>query len=758
MTTLKIDIRNMGASAHPDDRVILYAPEIRARIGGGLVSTAPLEVELVDGQATVENVEPGPIIVRFECLGIADTTEKRGIVPDSGVVTLDDVLELKHTWTPPVLSFGLKMIIDAMNTALIAVNSSVNEAITQAVESQFGGLVRAAEDAAQEASASASAAHGAALSANVRATAAESAYAGIRTRVEAIEALASLSPGTPADGQTATLVSQVGSLTRKAINAVLSVTSPGIINAANPPAGLTPVVADGHYYDPARFKYFQDAEMTIPATDNAPALQALVDYTHNIGGGTIELPRGKIVTRKAVLWKTGVSMRGAGKVVTRVCAEGVLFSVFTYDTSLPSSGAGGDDPNTQWLENVKFTDFAVDNRGLSSPDPSVSGKAFFLLYMKQPVFRDLVIVNTIGTGLGCDFLIDATVDSIVVRNAGRNTRTGYGGNSGIGIGTAARSKEPLVVSNCFVYDCGNYGIFVETQNNPDNPYRSAYAKIVNCHAERNYRGFGNKGSGPTQWIGCTAVENTTYGFELLQGAYGDKVLGCVASRNGYTGIAVSAPYTGDIMIDATEANENGNYGMLINLGGSTNRMKNVAVTGCETARNGWSGIATGGPISNLTVANCRAFSNGHKATISAHRRGLFLNGGHDIVTLTGNTVFDDQETKTQDVGIQVDTAANRVVMSGNNAPGYSLANAYQYPAEKTVFEANSPSSRIRGTATFTEGAQLLWVTHNRGRAPAEIALTPLGNARVWVVSSEPNRMRISRESTGGQLDVMWAVS
>lgn len=129
MTTIEIDIRSTGATTHPDDRVILYAPEVRARIGGGLVSTKPLEVELVDGQATVKNMEPGPVRVRFEVLGMADTSEKRGIVPDFGEVTLDDVLELKFTWTPPVVTAGLQQIIDQMNDALDAVGSAVHTAI-----------------------------------------------------------------------------------------------------------------------------------------------------------------------------------------------------------------------------------------------------------------------------------------------------------------------------------------------------------------------------------------------------------------------------------------------------------------------------------------------------------------------------------------------------------------------------------------------------------------------------------------------------
>lgn len=133
VTTVIIDIRNQASSTHPDDRVVLYAPEVRARIGGGLVSTAPHVVELVDGQATVKNMEPGPINVRLEVLGIADTSEKFGIIPDRGEVDLDDVLALKFTWTPPVVTAALQQILDEVNAALAVVGTSVHDAIESSV-------------------------------------------------------------------------------------------------------------------------------------------------------------------------------------------------------------------------------------------------------------------------------------------------------------------------------------------------------------------------------------------------------------------------------------------------------------------------------------------------------------------------------------------------------------------------------------------------------------------------------------------------
>ena len=93
MTTINIDITNIASSTGPDDRLIFYAPHFRESTTGTVISTSPEPVQLVNGIATVE-LEPGPVMVRFECQGIADTGEKQGAVPDTETATLIDVLGL----------------------------------------------------------------------------------------------------------------------------------------------------------------------------------------------------------------------------------------------------------------------------------------------------------------------------------------------------------------------------------------------------------------------------------------------------------------------------------------------------------------------------------------------------------------------------------------------------------------------------------------------------------------------------------------
>lgn len=104
MTGIVVDIRNVASQVHPDDRIFVWAPYLRERAGGGLVSTAPQEVRLVDGQATITGVEPGPLMVRFECMGISDTGDKQGVVPeDEESVDVFDVLADSLIYPAPVV-------------------------------------------------------------------------------------------------------------------------------------------------------------------------------------------------------------------------------------------------------------------------------------------------------------------------------------------------------------------------------------------------------------------------------------------------------------------------------------------------------------------------------------------------------------------------------------------------------------------------------------------------------------------------------
>lgn len=137
--TLVIDVTNVVGKTHPDDSVALYAPRVRgsADRAGGVVSTAARVVHLVDGQARVENVEPGPMVVEFHCANYLGGEPVEVVVPDgSGTVTLRSLIESKFKYAP-------------------SVQTAVEKAADRAADSERATITaqRKAEDAASKANA-----------------------------------------------------------------------------------------------------------------------------------------------------------------------------------------------------------------------------------------------------------------------------------------------------------------------------------------------------------------------------------------------------------------------------------------------------------------------------------------------------------------------------------------------------------------------------------------------------------------------------
>ncbi|OSQ19964.1 hypothetical protein B1A54_00005, partial [Corynebacterium diphtheriae] len=102
MTTISIDVSDAGIKTRRGDKIIYYAPRFRKN-GSQVVSTAPQTVDVSKGLATID-VHPGPLIVEFRCRNFRDSKPFRVVVPDSGQVTLADLLERSYRYEPEILS------------------------------------------------------------------------------------------------------------------------------------------------------------------------------------------------------------------------------------------------------------------------------------------------------------------------------------------------------------------------------------------------------------------------------------------------------------------------------------------------------------------------------------------------------------------------------------------------------------------------------------------------------------------------------
>ncbi|WNO28331.1 tail fiber [Corynebacterium phage PSonyx] len=103
---------------------------------------------LVDGQATLNNVPPGPIKVSFHVGGIADNRQRRGTVPDTGTFDIFAILKNDLTYTPEVVSATVSAKQDAVRAAG---NAKTSEESAEGYAEAAGTLANAASGYAQEA-------------------------------------------------------------------------------------------------------------------------------------------------------------------------------------------------------------------------------------------------------------------------------------------------------------------------------------------------------------------------------------------------------------------------------------------------------------------------------------------------------------------------------------------------------------------------------------------------------------------------------
>lgn len=188
MTTININVGDFGAQSQPGDAVILSAPAFReAHSGTTLVSTAPRRVELVDGSAIVESVEPGPLLVAFHCRNIRDSNPKQIIVPDSGTVTLSELMRSTFNYTPPIVGNVGEAAGEAAESAQAA-RQSAQAAQASAVEAKKSETVAAeskasAADSAETATAAAATATSQANTATQAARTATAAHDGVSEKI-----------------------------------------------------------------------------------------------------------------------------------------------------------------------------------------------------------------------------------------------------------------------------------------------------------------------------------------------------------------------------------------------------------------------------------------------------------------------------------------------------------------------------------------------------------------------------------------------
>lgn len=264
--------------------ITVKAPSVRVGGGTDLIVSSPATVEFDrdTGDVTISGLTGGLSWLYLEGEGWSDSIP---LAVAEGMITL--VEAIANASGVPGMPDYVSMIRSSGDHALLLARA--------AVDGEFGDIVRAAQNSAE--------------TAEQAATSAENTVDAYTPRVDALEAMAGLSPESPVDGQTANLISQSDSLTRTAAeNAIREVA----VTVREAPL------------NPYRFGAVEPLDNN---DDHTLALRAMFEAaSESSSGSDIRLPPGKWIFKNSdglgpLPLSTGLKVVGTGSHSSRLYAR-----------------------------------------------------------------------------------------------------------------------------------------------------------------------------------------------------------------------------------------------------------------------------------------------------------------------------------------------------------------------------------------------------------------------------------------------------
>ena len=429
-------------------------------------------------------------------------------------------------------------------------------------------------------------------------------------------------------------------------------------------------------------------------TNDQPAFAALVDrlgdaYAADGRARVIYCPPGVYSIRDAgTVWRTGVSLVGAGPGATRFVlsnagnrADPTPLAFYTAKLH----GAGRD----RHLAYCTFADFEIDGSGVASADYNPLAKGLGLQYVVRGIFRNLYIHHTAATGMGCDFLQDCIIDTVLVAGCGRLDNGTELGGAGIGVGIGGwGSVERLNIVNCSAVGNATNGIFLELQF-PD-ALRPRGIRVVGCHAQGNRFGISDWGANGLIVSSCTMTGNLEAGFHVSAkgtthtAGRGGILSDCVIDGNIRDGVSIGntpGPYT----VRGNRISGNGRYGYhQRDLGGVEQFVtENIVLESNDFFGNAADAIRFDRPMRDAIVLNNRIRSNGRQCEPA-------VRGGGDSVRYSETSVVDRRATWKNDGhrGKLLRVGSRVALVAANNDSELTLAPVR--PDSLTAWSADVP--------------------------------------------------------------------
>jgi len=388
-------------------------------------------------------------------------------------------------------------------------------------------------------------------------------------------------------------------------------------------------------------------------TNDQPALAALVERLGRLHAAdglprVIYCPPGAyLIAEESTLWRSGVSIMGAGAGATRflLCNEGTRKPVALATFTEHQHGAN----RQNHLADCAFQSFEIDGSRVALDKYDPQAKGLGLQYMVRATFHDLHIHDTAATGLGCDYLQDSVISDVFAMNCGRLNDGSQPGGAGIGIGIGGWGAiERTNISDCIAHGNATNGIFVELQQGKWPPPRGI--KILGSHCTGNRYGISDWGADGLIVADCVMLENLNAGYDVSQrgtsgvAGRGGMVSGCVMDGNLEDGVRIDGtlgPYT----IRGSRISNNGGCGYRhFVLKAEKDVPREIVLDGNDIFLNGADGVRFEREVIDACLSANRIRNNGRRSgaaagiAFCAPMRGLWLHG---------NRIWDSQERATQ---------------------------------------------------------------------------------------------------------------
>lgn len=232
------------------------------------------------------------------------------------------------------------------------------------------------------------------------------------------------------------------------------------------------------------------------------AVNAVADALAFAGPRKIEMPGGDFRLTTAVVWRSGVSLRGAGRGNTTFFPEGS--AQLAAMSSLDFNGT---------LDDVSFEDFTIDCTAQTST-PGATIKGLSLRYLNRALVARVTVRGSWGTGFGNDFSQDTTYVDCIAIGCGRGGTYQWGAGAGFGIGVGMFPNESVTFINCWALDNHSSGFFFERLASMLDQQNGRGYTMIGCTARGNFTGVNDAGVHGLSVTACHFTDNTMAGYCL----------------------------------------------------------------------------------------------------------------------------------------------------------------------------------------------------------------------------------------------------